>query len=162
MSGGSPFFGFTCIFTNKFFLKICLKVLFHRGLETNETSIFFANFLEPATFLGTFVLFFADNYILSGLTAGQYALYSPVQTENGPRLFYSLFGFWYKGKNTRITARLFRTTQTFDLTPSPNIFADDLRWMYFSENITTILKSTSWASYSDKEWQVKTKLNELV
>ena len=110
-------------------------------LENNE---FFSNLLS-------------DNYVLSGLTAGQYALYSPVQTENGPRLFYSLFGFWYKGKNTKITARLFRTTQTFDLTPSPYIFADDLRWMYFSENITTILKSTSWASYTDKEWQVTTE-----
>jgi hypothetical protein len=43
-----------------------------------------------------------DNYMLWSASVGDYTLFSPVQKETGPRLFYPFFGLAYMGKNSQI------------------------------------------------------------
>ena len=99
-------------------------------------------------------LFFPDNYILSGTGPGQYMLFSPLQKENGPRLFDPFFGFAYMGKLASFRIIIFQNNVAqFDLTPSPNVRVGYMSWNYFSKNLSSLpFFSTSWNS--GKEWQV--------
>ena len=40
--------------------------------------------------------------MLSATTVGDYVLFSPIQQETGPRLFYPYFGLAYMGKNAQV------------------------------------------------------------
>ena len=50
----------------------------------------------------------ADNYYLAGYYTGDYMLQSKWQHENGPRMFYPMFGFAYKAVNTNVKVSLIK------------------------------------------------------
>ena len=92
--------------------------------------------------------------MLSGYSPGNYVLYSPIQKENGPRLFQPMFGFYYSGLNTNIQVTVLPTdSASFLLTPSGGIAASNNAWSYFSRNLSSIAYFTS-AWNSSREWQV--------
>ena len=93
--------------------------------------------------------------MLSAYEPGNYILYSPLQKENGPRLFQPSFGFRYRGVNTYIHVYILPGDQTnFTLTPSAGIYANDNNWSTFLRNLTSISYfNTSWNT--GKEWQVR-------
>ena len=103
----------------------------------------------------------ADNYYLAGYYTGDYMLQSKWQHENGPRMFYPMFGFAYKAINTNVKVSLYKDGES-----SPVVILDkfhdkiehndvDDGWHYFSKNLTNVafLKS-AWDSSTAIKWRV--------
>ncbi len=92
--------------------------------------------------------------MLSGYNPGNYVLYSPMQKENGPRLFQPMFGFYYRGLSTNIQVSVLPSdSASFLLTPAGGISVANNVWNYFSKNLSSIPFFTS-AWNTGKEWQV--------
>ena len=107
-----------------------------------------------------------DNYHLAGFHTGDYMLLSRWQHENGPRLFYPMFGFAYNAINTNVKVSLY-----LDGVSTPTVVLDkfvdkiqhdivDEGWSYFSKNLSdvTFLKD-AWASSTQIKWRILIELN---
>ena len=107
--------------------------------------------------------FFSDNYVLTGTTADtNYALASAVQVEEGRRLFYPQFGFFYKAKNTRLKVIFVEKaskTKHEILNVMENRLNNDIErepeWKYFAKNLSDVsFLTTAWRGNTKVEWQV--------
>ena len=123
------------------------------------------------------IYFSLANYVLMGkydavLANGnewmEYHLVSAVQYENGRRMFWPHFGFFYKAAATKISVHMYDISSTslhsvIDLgvvNPLGNEISDDMDWMYVSKNLSTIDEFiTMWDANTDKLWQVMSKSN---
>ena len=93
------------------------------------------------------------NYMLSAYNPGTYLIYSPIQKENGPRLFDPYFGFSYKGTNAWIKVYIFPSGQTNFTLTSSSITVSGNSWNTYLKNLTTVSYFSSvWNT--NKEWQV--------
>ena len=93
---------------------------------------------------------------------------SAIQVEEGPRLFDTVFGFYYKAKNTQIKVIFVETASNtqhvqldlLEYPPSsssnlPNEIDDFSSWKYFSKNLSDVsFLTTAWAADTRLEWQV--------
>ena len=101
--------------------------------------------------------------ILAGPTANtNYALVSAIQLEEGPRLFDTTFGFFYKAKNTNIKVVFVEKASNtqhvqFDMLENPpnNEIDTTSSWKYFSKNLSDVsFLTTAWGANTKLEWQV--------
>ena len=97
-----------------------------------------------------------ENYILYANTPGYYMLFSPVQKENGPRLFDPYFGFMYRGLSSSFRVLVLQNSVLkLELTPgSSGVPVNFNNWNYFSKNLSTIPFFTS-AWNTGAEWEVR-------
>ncbi len=105
------------------------------------------------------VLFSLDNFVLSAKTAGEYALFSPIQRDSDPKMFDPFFGFAVKGKSSKvrvIVRQISPKTSFQDLTPGAFLNVNSDSWSYFSRNLSNVqFLSSAWSSSTPIEWQVK-------
>ena len=90
-----------------------------------------------------------------------YGLVSAIQVEEGPRLFYPHFGFYYKAKNTRVKV-IFAETASGTKHEIKNSVENAYYWKTFSTNLSDgSFLSTAWGGNAKLEWQVchELKLN---
>ena len=97
--------------------------------------------------------------MLSAKSAGEYALFSPIQRDVEPKMFDPFFGFAVKGKNSkvRVIVRRISPTASFqDLTPGTFLNVNSESWSYFSRNLSNIqFLASAWTTSTPIEWQVK-------
>ena len=93
--------------------------------------------------------------ILVGATANtNYGLVSAIQVEEGPRLFYPHFGFFYKAKNTNVKV-IFAETASGTKHEIKNSLENDFYWKSFSKNLSDVsFLNTAWGGSTKLEWQV--------
>ena len=93
----------------------------------------------------------------------EYHLVSAVQYENGRRMFWHHFGFFYKAVATKISVHMYDLSSSslhpvIDLgvvNPLGNEISEDMDWMYVSKNLSTMTEFTDmWDANTDKLWQV--------
>ena len=118
-----------------------------------------------------FFLCILANYVLMGkydaaLTSGswmEYQLVSSVQVENGRRMFWPHFGFFYKAVATKISVHMYDLSSAslhtvVDLglvNPVGNAISKDTDWKYLSKNLSALTEFTSmWDANTEKLWQV--------
>ena len=91
--------------------------------------------------------------MLSGYNPGNYILFSPIQKENGPRLYDQYFGFQYRGSNAYISVYVTQSGQSWTQLIT-GIQVQSNTW-------NTVLRNLSASTYfqpqwnSGKEWQVR-------
>ena len=76
--------------------------------------------------------------MLSAYNPGTYLINSPIQKENGPRLFDPYFGFSYKGTNAWIKVYIFPSGQTNFTLTSSSITVSGNSWNTYLKNLTTV------------------------
>ena len=95
-----------------------------------------------------------------------YQLTSAVQVENGARLFWPHFGFFYKAVATKISVYLYDLATSSEVkiidegivNPIGNTVSSETEWKYISKNLSTVAELTSmWNSGSEKLWQGREK-----
>ena len=87
---------------------------------------------------------------------------SAIQVEEGPRLFDTTFGFFYKAKNTNIKVVFVEKASNtqhvqFDMLENPlnNEIDTTSSWKYFSKNLSDVsFLTTAWSANTKLEWQV--------
>ena len=83
-----------------------------------------------------------------------YGLVSAIQVEEGPRLFYPHFGFFYKARNTRVKV-IFAETVSGTKHEITNSVENDYYWKTFSKNLSDVsFLSTAWGGSTKLEWRV--------
>ena len=126
------------------------------------------------------ISFSLANYVLMGkydavLANGnnwmEYQLVSAVQYENGRRMFWPHFGFFYKAAATKISVHMYDLSSSslhniIDLgvvNPLNNEISEEMDWMYVSKNLSTIDEfDTLWNANTDKLWQVTSERNIVI
>ena len=104
-----------------------------------------------------------DAVLANGKDWMEYQLVSSVQYENGRRMFWPHFGFFYKAAATKISVHMYDLSSqslhpVIDLgvvNPLDNEISEDMDWMYVSKNFSTITEFIDmWDANTDKLWQV--------
>ena len=91
--------------------------------------------------------------MLKGATAGKYSLSSPIQREEGPRMFYPHFGFAYKAVNTNVKVILRSSAfKIVDFEVTKPLTNTD--WEYYFKDLSTTPLGTVWAGTSEYFWQI--------
>ena len=103
-----------------------------------------------------------DAVLANGNGWMEYHLASAIQYENGPRMYWPHFGFFYKAAATKISVHMWDLSSrslhpVIDLglvNPLDNEISEDMDWMYVSKNLSTMTEFTDmWDANTDKLWQ---------
>ena len=108
-------------------------------------------------------LFISSEILVGSDSNTNYALVSPIQVEQGPRLFYPHLGFYYKAANTRLKVILVETASGTKneiknslANPHDGEKERHEEWQYFTQNLTDVsFLSSAWSGSTRTEWQVR-------
>ena len=94
----------------------------------------------------------------------EYHLVSAIQIEQGPRLFWPHFGFFYKAIATKVevyfydisSSALVKIMDEGLVNEISNTVSKASDWKYLSKNLSTITQFTDmWNTNTDKSWKVR-------
>ena len=102
-----------------------------------------------------------DASLASAASSMEYHLVSAVQVENGKRLLWPHFGFFYKAVATKISVYFYDLTTATKIidegivNPIGNSISKEKEWKYVSKNLSTLTQFTNmWSANTEKSWQV--------
>ena len=93
----------------------------------------------------------------------EFHLATSIQVENGPRLFYPHFGFFYRALSTNVSVYLYDVvsgSKTRIVTQNISANSADKEWVYMNKNLSDIPKfKDMWnAAGTEQMWQVRTNI----